>query len=264
MPPARGRMRSRATGTSADPAVLDHFGERIRRRKYGYPLSRETYAVINKKPSIYFSREDMSPNQWEALSSIYEDDDHRILSDEFCVKNRARALKNFDLNRAFFSQVPQAAFEAALSTMLERNPNLKPVNDLRKWGRVMGLYVMVLDDYKQCYIGQSTDIRGRIKGHWAGTKHFDRLLWGDVHESVISIEVLQQIPNPLSHLGDRHSPGKSFQAKRQHFQNPVELLIGGPFRSIPWHEGPPRDTFGKCPHKRTNGLGTRYCGTFRT
>ncbi|WP_285117308.1 GIY-YIG nuclease family protein [Leifsonia sp. fls2-241-R2A-40a] len=179
--------------TPTEPAVVDHFGERIRRGKYGFRLTRDTYAIVNKKPSVYFSREEMSPAQWEALSSIYEHEDHRILSDEFCARNRAQALENFDLNMASFAQIAQADFEAALSTMLERNRSLKPVSDLRKWDGAQGLYVMVLDEYQQCYIGQSTDIRRRLKAHWAGTKQFDRLLWGGVHESVISIDAFRAL-----------------------------------------------------------------------
>lgn len=47
---------------------------------------------------------------------------------------------------------------------------------------------MVLDNYRQAYIGQSWDMRKRIKKHWSWTKQFDRLLWGRVQESVMSID----------------------------------------------------------------------------
>jgi hypothetical protein len=49
--------------------------------------------------------------------------------------------------------------------------------------------VLVLDEYRQAYIGQSSwDTRKRTKKHWSGTKHFDGLLWGGVEESVMSID----------------------------------------------------------------------------
>ena len=49
--------------------------------------------------------------------------------------------------------------------------------------------MLVLDEYRQAYIGQSAwDMRKRIKAHWNGTKQFDRLLWGGVEESVMSID----------------------------------------------------------------------------
>jgi hypothetical protein len=48
--------------------------------------------------------------------------------------------------------------------------------------------VLVLDEYRQAYIGQSSwDMLKRTK-HWSGTKHFDGLLWGGVEESVMSID----------------------------------------------------------------------------
>jgi hypothetical protein len=51
-----------------------------------------------------------------------------------------------------------------------------------------GVYVMVLDRYKQAYIGQAWDIRARIKRHCGGTKQFDRLIFGDINTSVLSID----------------------------------------------------------------------------
>jgi len=46
----------------------------------------------------------------------------------------------------------------------------------------------VLDRYKQVYVGQAWDIRNRIKQYWSGTKQFDRLIFGDVETSVLSID----------------------------------------------------------------------------
>ncbi|MEF2978101.1 GIY-YIG nuclease family protein [Subtercola sp. YIM 133946] len=55
------------------------------------------------------------------------------------------------------------------------------------------IYIMILDDYKQAYIGQSVNLRRRIKGHWAGMLQFDRLLWGQPHESVLGIDVFRPL-----------------------------------------------------------------------
>ncbi|HEV7185916.1 MAG TPA: GIY-YIG nuclease family protein [Leifsonia sp.] len=90
-------------------------------------------------------------------------------------------------------------FEAALTTMLDHNHNhnhnrnLNLVADLRTLDGVEGFYVMVLDGYRQAYVGQTHDIRRRIKRHWAGTKQFDRLLGGEVHESVLSIDAFRAL-----------------------------------------------------------------------
>lgn len=47
---------------------------------------------------------------------------------------------------------------------------------------------MVLDLYKQAYIGQALDIRARIKRHWSGTKQFDRLIFPHKKSSVLAID----------------------------------------------------------------------------
>nr|WP_269211995.1 GIY-YIG nuclease family protein [Zhihengliuella flava] len=47
---------------------------------------------------------------------------------------------------------------------------------------------MILDDYKQIYVGQADDMRKRIKQHWSGAKQFDRLLFGPVEVSILSID----------------------------------------------------------------------------
>lgn len=101
-----------------------------------------------------------------------------VRSDEYCRQQREDALENFDLNMAFFAQIPEASFDEALTEMLRKNKRLRPVTDLRSLDGEVGLYVLVLDDYRQAYIGRSWDLRRRIKSHWSGTKQFDRLLWG--------------------------------------------------------------------------------------
>lgn len=123
------------------------------------------------------------------MAWAYEDEGHTRLTDEFCSRQREAALENFDLNMAFFAQIPQADFEDALTEMLAKNKRLLPVTDLRTLDEEWGVYVLVLDEYRQAYIGQSSwDMRKRIKKHWNGTKQFDRLLWGGVEESVMSID----------------------------------------------------------------------------
>lgn len=86
--------------------------------------------------------------------------------------------------------------EVALESVvlvLEKQKNLKPVADLSGWVGVKGVYVMVLDRYKQTYIGQAWDIRARIKRHWSGTKQFDRLIFGTKETSVLSIDFFRAL-----------------------------------------------------------------------
>lgn len=72
--------------------------------------------------------------------------------------------------------------------MLRTHRRLRPVTDLRSYDGDEGVYVMVLDGYRQAYFGQVTDIRKRIKRHWSGSKQFDRLIWRAVEESVLSVD----------------------------------------------------------------------------
>ncbi|WP_415853626.1 hypothetical protein [Sinomonas sp. G460-2] len=169
-------------------AGVEHFGERINYGRYGYRLSRDTYALINKRSSTYSRREDVGEAAWAAWDWMYEDDEHRVHTDEWCALQREAALENFDLNMAFFAQIDPEAFEAALEQMLVKTKQLRLVEDLRMLDGVAGAYVMVLDEYRQVYIGSAWDIRKRIKQHWAGTKEFDRLIWGGKHQSVLSID----------------------------------------------------------------------------
>ncbi|MDQ0661586.1 hypothetical protein QFZ35_000084 [Arthrobacter ulcerisalmonis] len=71
--------------------------------------------------------------------------------------------------------------------MLARHKNLRAVTDLSAWDGVEGVFVMVLDRYKQVYIGQALDIRSCVKRHWSGTKQSDRLIFPDKPSSVLPI-----------------------------------------------------------------------------
>lgn len=176
-----------ATSSAAAPAV-EHFGELIRPGKYGHRLTREMYALVNKRSSARIPEHMLNDELRAFLAPHYEDAELTIHTVEFCRRHREMALENFDLNMAFFAQIPQESFDEALVEMLRKNKRLRPVTDLRSLDGEVGVYVLVLDDYRQAYIGQSWDMRKRIKAHWNGTKQFDRLLWGGVEESVMSID----------------------------------------------------------------------------
>lgn len=51
--------------------------------------------------------------------------------------------------------------------------------------------MMVLYDYRQAYVGTAGSSNGvvrRIRQHWSSTKQFDRLLFGNVEESILAID----------------------------------------------------------------------------
>ena len=48
---------------------------------------------------------------------------------------------------------------------------------------------MVLEEYKQAYIGITTQrLKQRIEQHWRGKRAFDRLIFGNAEKSIISID----------------------------------------------------------------------------
>lgn len=134
---------------------------------------------------------DRDPKLWDALSDSYEDAEHRIYTDAWCAKQQGEALANFDLNMAHFASLDHDEFEASLQKAVARQRGMVEVTDLTAWAGKSGLYIMVLDDYSQVYVG-ATDhadgVAGRIRQHWAGTKSFDRLLWGTAETSILSID----------------------------------------------------------------------------
>jgi hypothetical protein len=179
----------RATKPSDAAAV--HFGLEVRSgRKYGLRIDRDTYAVINKRSSFYWKRE-VNPRLWDAIAEDYEDEDHRFLTDEWCERQREDALANFDLNMAYFASLDTTEFNDAVDSAVAAQRGMHVVHDLNEWKGKRGLYVMVLDRFRQVYVGVTESEGGvlkRIQQHWTQSKQFDRLLWGGVNESILSID----------------------------------------------------------------------------
>ncbi|MDP3949524.1 hypothetical protein [Microbacterium sp.] len=184
--PARGRRRP------ADIERAEHFGLKVRgSRDLGLRMSRDTYARINKRSSAPRRHRDDDPELSDALDSVSDDPETKILFDEWCAAHQKRALTNFDLNMAHFASLDHDEFEQALQHAISGRRKLAEVTDLTLWDGVPGLYIMVLDEYRQAYVGatdQPGGIMARIKQHWAGTKSFDRLIWGGVESSILSID----------------------------------------------------------------------------
>ncbi|GAB3568574.1 hypothetical protein GCM10027405_30430 [Arthrobacter alkaliphilus] len=175
------------TGSKSAPPV-EHFGELARPGRYGHRLTREMYALVNKTSSTQLPREWYTDEQWESLAWAYEDQEHTRLADDYCTRQREAALENFDLNMTFFAQLSMMSFEEALNEMLRKHKGLRPVENLTVVDGQIGVYVMVLDGYRQAYIGQAWDIRKRIKRHWSGTQQFDRLIFPDNATSILPID----------------------------------------------------------------------------
>lgn len=158
-----------------------HFGVRVLPGKRGLKLTREKYAMINKRNSL---------GKFESMLDAYEDEDGKFYTDEWCLEHQDNCLKNFDLHMEFYHQLDHNKFESEIQAFKEKYPMFQDVTDLNNYDQRAGYYVMILDEYCQIYVGTATNIKNRIRTHWRNSKLFDRLLFpiGAVETSVMSID----------------------------------------------------------------------------
>ena len=152
-------------------------------------ISREHYAVIDKRNSFWSPKyvRTMMKYCWkDGVPDWFEDSTCKTYTEEWCEEHRQDCLKNFDINMSRFDGITQERFENVLNFLKSSAP-LQKVDDLSLCN-CSGIYIMVLNKYKQLYIGQAKNIKERIKHHWYAKKEFDRLLFGKVEQSIISID----------------------------------------------------------------------------
>jgi len=150
--------------------TIEHFGVKLISRSKGFKLTRDEFAIINTKPSLPYSES-------LARRNGYVDEQGSAYSDSWCAEYRELCLKNFDFNMEYFSKLDKAAFDDALSSFLSQYKKFVEVTNLNNFNGVEGYYIMVLDEYKQVYIGKTDNIKKRITTHWSATKSFDRILF---------------------------------------------------------------------------------------
>lgn len=169
----------------------EHFGVVVRSgRKHGLRIDRSTYATINKRSSITFPRE-YDPELWDLLADQYEDDEHQFYTDEHCALLQSNALRNFDLSMAYFDRLDSTEFDTAVAEAVRNQKGMVEVTDLNDWDGKRGLYVMVLDEFRQAYIGVTESVKGvkgRIRQHWSNSQEFDRLVMKDPETSIMAID----------------------------------------------------------------------------
>lgn len=133
---------------------------------------------IKEKPTNYINKETYLLAKPEGM---------RGWKEENCPVQRTKASLNYDLNMRFFEALDENAFNKFLDRNCKKHKFQECV-DLKELSGVGGLYMMVLGKYKQVYIGISTDIKARIQNHWNRTKSLERLIFGDVLNSILSID----------------------------------------------------------------------------
>ena len=128
-----------------------------------------------------------------------------VYNEEFIKRNKEAILKNLNLNLKFYTELDSEEFNKNLDKVLKlkKNNGLKKVTDLKEYIGKKGIYIMVLDKYKQIYIGQSKrDVVERIINHWKRKVEFENLLIGKVKESKLSIDTFGMLDTTRIYIED--------------------------------------------------------------
>jgi len=133
---------------------------------------------IKEKPTNHISKENYLMAKPEGMKGWKESD---------YIQQVPKAGYNFDLNMAYFNSLDTSSFEKYITQQCKKF-KFKECLNLKDLENVSGVYMMVLDNYKQVYIGVALDIKKRIMGHWHNKKSLERLIFGDVVSSVLSID----------------------------------------------------------------------------
>lgn len=121
-------------------------------------------------------------------NSTFKDFEH--YTDDYVERHYRDCMENFDLNMEFFKNINKEEFDEYLSKFVKKN-KFNEVDDLNLLKATQGIYIMVLDEYKQVYIGTAAynaNIKNRIMTHWSSKKHFRRLINGRIENSILSID----------------------------------------------------------------------------
>lgn len=128
-----------------------------------------------------------------------------VYNEEFIKRNKEAILKNLNLNLKFYTELDSEEFNKNLDKVLKlkKNNGLKKVTDLKEYIGKKGIYIMVLDKYKQIYIDQSKrDVVERIINHWKRKVEFENLLIGKVNESKLSIDTFGMLDTTRIYIED--------------------------------------------------------------
>ncbi|MGN0776864.1 MAG: hypothetical protein ACI4MM_09350 [Candidatus Ventricola sp.] len=183
-----------------DKRYVKHFGIWVNKTLPSAKISREHYARINPRSTVYSYTVDQSTlSKWEIQNLVFDNEKKTVFyTEEFCRRHQQECLKNYDLNMERYRSISSEKFECTLQRFV-RGRKFQQVfsfdepickervgidNDIDGF-----VYVMVLDAYKQAYIGITRNtIEERIRQHWKKDRAFDRLIFGTVDNSVISID----------------------------------------------------------------------------
>lgn len=182
------------------------FGIKFNNENPNLSINRENYAILDKKNhevsaekrrALYMKdflesdKEELrnvAKHYFENISKIYEDDTFEMYTDEYCENHQKKCLYNYDLNMQFFKELDEVEFQSILDKLLKKFKKLTKIADINNLKETSGVYIMVLGNYHQIYVGESYDIYKRIRQHWTRKKAFMRLIFGSKDDSILSID----------------------------------------------------------------------------
>lgn len=114
--------------------------------------------------------------------------EHKKRTDEFSVKNYEEYIHNIDkyvqnvsFNLETFQSLNKSDFEKELNRIVSRY-HFVEINDISSYKNC--LYLIVLDDYNQFYVGKSErSLKNRMRKHWTAKIIPGRHLWDGGFES---------------------------------------------------------------------------------
>lgn len=113
--------------------------------------------------------------------------DRETYTDKYVEEQYNDCMYNYDLNMKYFSKLDREEFSKYIKGFTKKYRFIEVV-DLNELKEKRGVYILVLDEFKQAYMGISNDAKKRIMQHWSKKKEFDRLLHGDKDHSILSID----------------------------------------------------------------------------
>lgn len=195
--------KKRFDGEKYEDNHIIHFKTKLKKTDRNR-LTRENYCIPKKELdyrekkniqiAVDFVKQHKRPPllcpqyYYEIPNEIFEDAEH--YTDEFLKSHYQRCMDNFDLNMNYFSKLDYNKFNDYLIKFVKKEKFIE-IDDLETVTNKTGVYILVLDKYKQVYIGISDSMKGiknRILQHWSKKKEFARLLNGSVETSILSID----------------------------------------------------------------------------
>ena len=208
---------------SEEPINGRHFGVLVRPGKiHGLRVDRTTYTNVSRTvsdSSLYlWAIEKGNLSRDEAAEKFEDPETCKVWREDYAASCVELALRNFDLNMMAFARIDEQRFQEALDGLLGEFPEFQPVTDLTEWMDRNGLYIMVLDQYRQVYVGQSVSIGKRVRQHWSSSKRLDRLIFGSAEGSILPIDSFRALDTTRIYAW---SDGLSAQCKRDSVENKV-------------------------------------------